>query len=111
MDIGITEREFWDMTFAEVERAVISFNRVRERESKDKATFDYILADLIGRSVARAYHSSNKIPPISEVYPTLFNKEEEQQKIQDKKIELSALRFKQFAQSHNQKFKGGGAKQ
>lgn len=99
------------MTFAEVERAFASYQRMKEKKDREKASFDYILADLIGRSIARVYNSANKVPPISEVYPSLFNKEEEEQKIQNHKDDLSALRFKLFAQSYNQKFKGGGAKE
>lgn len=44
------------------------------------------------------------MPDISEVFPTLFDSEEAKQRKQEKKAELSALRFKQFAQSFNQKF-------
>lgn len=64
----------------------------------------YALADLIGRSVARLYNSSNTMPDISEVYPTLFDSEEIKQQKQEKQAELSALRFKLFADSFNKKF-------
>lgn len=77
---------------------------MEKEQHQVKATFDYALADLIGRSVARIYNSSNKMPDISEVFPTLFDSEEVKQKKQEKQVELSALRFKQFAQSFNQKF-------
>lgn len=92
------------MTLAELERAFDSKRRVIKEQAQEKATFDYILADLIGKSVARLYSSSNNIPDIAEVYPTLFDSEEIKQKKQEQKMELSALRFKQFAASHNRKF-------
>ena len=92
------------MTLAEIRRAIESKKRVMKREEQEKASFDYILADLIGKSVARIYSSSNKFPDISEVYPTLFDKQKIQEEKQDIKAELSALRFKQFAQAYNQKF-------
>lgn len=103
--MGIAEKDFWDMTIAEINRAIKSKIRMTKIEDEKRASFDYILADLIGRSVSRVYHSSNKMPSISEAYPSLFTKEEEEKAIQKKKIELSALRFKQFAQSYNTKFK------
>lgn len=98
------------MTLAELERAIASKKRNQLRDSQEKASFDYILADLIGRSVARIYNSSNHIPDISEVYPTLFNSAEIQEKKAERKAELSAIRFKQFAQSFNNRFKEEEAK-
>lgn len=74
-------------------------------EAQERATYDYILADLIGYSVARVYNSSNKIPTIAEVYPSLFDSSELQESRKAKQAELSALRFKQFADSYNQRFK------
>lgn len=81
------------------------------REAREKASADYILAELIGRSVARIYNSSNKMPEISEVYPNLFSSAEVEEKKKAKKAELSALRFKQFANTYNKKFQGGGKSQ
>ena len=92
------------MTIAELDRLIESKKRIQKREQQDKASFDYILADLIGRSVARLYSSSARIPEISAAYPTLFDSEEIQEKKQEKKNKLSALRFKQFAQAYNKKF-------
>ena len=104
LDWGIPEAQFWDSTLAELTRLIDSKKRIQKREYQDKAHFDYVMADLIGRSFARIYSSSNKLPDIAEVYPTLFDVEEVQMKRQEKKDELSVLRFKQFAQSFNKKF-------
>lgn len=92
------------MTFGEVFRAVESYNRTKRQEQQERAFFDYVLADLIGRSVARTQHSSNKLPEISEAYPSLFNNDEFQEQRKQKQAELSALRFKQFANSYNKRF-------
>lgn len=105
MDLGIAERDFWEMTIGEVIRAAESKTRVMKRENENRASYDYILADLIGRSVSRIYSSSSKMPTLSEAYPYLFTKEEEIEMVQEKKAELSALRFKQFANSYNTKYK------
>ena len=93
------------MTLAEIGRAIQSKQRQIEMQDKRQAIFDHTLADLVGRSVARIYSSSNKFPSLSEAYPSLFNKEDEEEIIQKKKDELSALRFKQFAQSYNKKLR------
>ena len=75
-------------------------------EQQKQASFNYILADLIGRSISRLYNSSNKMPTIAEVYPTLFYNEQIEQAAQQRKTDLSVLRLKQFAQFHNSKIKG-----
>jgi hypothetical protein len=96
------------MTLAEVNRAIESKQRVQKREQQEKASFDYILADLIGRSVARVYSSSNKLPAIEEVYTSIFDTKEISEKKEAKNAEISALRFKQFAQAYNKKFEEVG---
>ncbi|MBR2492459.1 MAG: hypothetical protein IKB64_03180 [Paludibacteraceae bacterium] len=93
------------MTIAELERLLRSKNRVRKRELQEKATLDYTLADLIGKSVSRIYNANNTMPEIEEVYPTLFDSKELQIKRQEKQAELSAIRFKLFADSFNKSFK------
>ena len=102
----MSEETFWNLTIAELVRAIESKKRQQKVEAQQQAVFDYILADTIGRSVARIHSASNRMPQLHEVYPSLFDSEEAEQKRQQKKDELSALRFKQFAMSFNSKFKG-----
>lgn len=92
------------MTIAELERLFTSKKRVLHSQEKEKAIYDYILADMIGRSVARTQSSQNKMPDISEAYPWLFDSQEIEEAKQKKKDELSAIRFKLFVKSHNKKF-------
>ena len=103
--MGISEHDFWNMTLAELERQIDSIKRKRKEQAQEKASFDYILADLIGRSVARIHSSANHLPDIAEIYPTLFDTKVIENKKQEKKAELSVLRFKQFATSYNKRFK------
>ena len=117
LDYGISENDFWNMTLSELTRAINSKKRIDKARLQEKANFDYILANLIGKSISRIYSSSNKMPDISEVYPTLFDSKEFyytfqifvskeiEEKKQENKNKLSALRFKQFADSFNSKFK------
>lgn len=93
------------MTIAEIERAVESKKRVMVLEARERASADYTLADLIGLSVSRIYSSSQKMPDIGEVYPSLFDTEEIEERKRELKAEASAIRFKQFATSFNKKFK------
>ena len=89
LDYGITEYDFWNMTIVEIERAINSKRRVKKIEAQEKASFDYTLADLIGKSVSRIYNSSNKIPEINEVYPSLFASQEVEEQRAAKRDELS----------------------
>ena len=98
------------MTLAEVIRAVESYNRRYKAREREQAAFDYILADAIGKSVSRIYSSSAKMPKLYELYPALFESEDLKAQEQAKRDELSVLRFKQFAQAHNTKFKGAAIK-
>lgn len=104
--MGIAESDYWEMTIAELTRAMRSKNRIVKQQAQERATFDYILADLIGRSIGRIYSSSAKLPVIADAYPSLFDSEEIEEKKAAKRVELSALRFKQFADTFNAKYKG-----
>lgn len=108
LDLGISEFDFWDMTLAELERLFNSKKRMQKERAQEKAYFDYTLANLIGISVARAFNKSNEMPPIEEAYPSLFDAEKIQEQKQQKQDELSAIRFKQFADAFNKKFEKGG---
>lgn len=93
------------MTIAELERALASAVRVEKRRAQEKAYFDYQLADTIGRSMARLYSKNAQLPDIAEIYPQLFDSKEIEEHKSIRKGELSAARFKQFAQTYNTKYK------
>ena len=101
--MGISEHDFWNMTLAEFDRAIESKRRVEKMRAQQQASLDYILADLIGRSIGRIYSSNTKLPELAEAYPSLFDTKEIEEHKQQKRNELSALRFKQFANFHNNK--------
>ena len=107
LDCDIKELEFWEMTPGEVIRAIQSKNRVNKVEAQERATYDYLLASLIVKGVSITLGSKDKFPPIEEVYTGVFDElvEKRKAKIEQQKTNLSALRFKQFAQSYNSKFK------
>lgn len=105
LDWGLTEEEFWSMTFDELERWRSSRQRQEKLKAKEKATFDYTLALLIGRAF-RGADDEHPFPDLYEIYPNLFLEERQKQlKEQEaQNAQISAIRFIQFAESFNQNF-------
>lgn len=98
------------MTPAEVVRSIESKNRIVRIEAQEKATHNYILAELIVKGFSIVMSGKGTFPKVEEVYPGIFDEliESEQEKIQKQKDELSTLRFMQFAHSFNQRHKDKG---
>ena len=92
------------MTLAEVERYFKSRARVIKAQERKQASFDYILADLIGKSVGRVFNKANKMPFIYEVYPNLFDEEEIKKTKAQRDRERFIAGLQQFAQSYNKDF-------
>ena len=107
LDYGMSEQVFWESTIAEIERFTKSKARCVKREAKEKAIYVYNLAQLIGCSFSKTISSEAKFPTIEEAFPTLF--EEKKPKVTtEKQVDISALRFIQFAKQFNSKYEGGG---
>lgn len=100
------------MTIAEVNRAIEAFNKRQRKRAQEQASYDFILAQVLSKNISVILSGKGTAPTLQEAYPDLFTDviEEQEKKIADKRAELSALRFKQFALSHNSRFNGGGAK-
>lgn len=100
LDIGVPEREFWDMTLGEIGRVIESHNRREQQRMKERAAWDYRLAELIGSSVSRLF--GGKYPPIQDAYPGLFEAADRRQDWRVAKERLLA-----YATQHNKKRKEG----
>lgn len=106
LDYGISEFDFWNMTLREIENSINSKQRVRKMEAQERATYDYIHSTLIIKGVGIALGSKEDFPTVEQAYPGIFEDlvEKKHDELQQKKDELSALRFRQFAQSYNKRF-------
>lgn len=96
--LGIKEFDFWEMTMAEVQRELEAIQFRKEIPNKDKAYFDYMQAQLIAIGIGCSINGG-EFPKIQEVYSSLFVVNEEA--LQAEKDEISAIRFRQFAELHN----------
>ena len=94
------------MTIAEVMR----FEEGAMWRMKQKAQFDYILANLIGISCARIMSKDVKYPAFNEAYN--FNDNEHQEEEENEQIAQDIAtqninRFLEFAMRHNARMKEG----
>ena len=108
LDYGCSEEDFWDMTMGEYSRFVQSKRRIQRLKMQERAVMDWQLADLVYRSIVRLYSSSAKMPECSDYYSALFDEQQKkvvEERKKEQKNELSVLRFKQFAESYNKRFK------
>lgn len=94
------------MTPGEISRAIESKNRLIKLETQEKASYDYIQATLIIKGISICLGDKSAFPTIQDAYPGVFDElvEKHEDKLQEQKTELSTLRFKQFAQSYNERF-------
>jgi hypothetical protein len=94
------------MTIREIDNAIKSKLRVRKIEAQEKASYDYIQATLIVKGVGIALGSKQEFPTLEQTYPGIFEDliEKRRDELQEKRDELSALRFRQFAQSYNKNY-------
>lgn len=93
------------MTVGEISRAIESKRRVMRIEAQERASYDYILGTLIVKGVSITLGSKESFPTLQEAYPGVFDEAKVEDKKAEKRMELSALRFRQFAQSYNSKYK------
>ena len=107
LDLGLTEREFWTMTLAELTRFFASKRRQALTRQKERAAFDYKQAVLIGRCFAATQSRKNKVPSLKEWYAELFQDEQTQEDAEQKQAELYAARFRAFMTAYETNRKKG----
>ena len=92
------------MTIGEYVRAIEAKSRIDKRRLQERAVMDYLLADLVGISVARSQSSSVKMPDVRKHYSFLFDEDDRQAALEEeqrKRDEISSINFKLFANSFN----------
>lgn len=91
------------MTVGEIER----YAEGAVWRMKSRAQFDYMLADLIGISMARILGDGVKYPKIEEVYPSLFNDDIKAEDDVEDRTEASVNNFMEFALQLNARKREG----
>lgn len=98
----MSEKDFWKMTLGEIDRYLEAYNRREMKRLKEKAVFDYRLAELVGISAGRYFAKSFSYPELYTVYPSLFSKEEIEEERRKNREEKSINRLIEFVNKHNE---------
>ena len=99
---------FWEFSIAQIGSYFKKYVEHEKQKITREATFNYILADLIGSSVGRLISKKSKFPEIHKVYPSLFEEEIVKDAVEEAKqrakTEASIARMYKFAHAHNRKW-------
>lgn len=91
------------MTLAEIDRKCESYKRVQKAKAKERAIFDHTLAMLVGRAMNAS--EQYPYPSLYDSYPSIFEEDikRAEEEYSARQAKLAAIRFRQFAESHNRK--------
>ena len=81
--IGLSRQEFYNSTLKEVTQYVEAYKKQQQNKLEQQAYFDWMLANLIGNSVARLMSKDAKFPKLEEAYPFVKDSKP-QQPVDDK---------------------------
>ena len=80
VELGIASTDYWGMTFNEIMLQCQAFKSIREREIKEKASFDYNLV----QGMMFAFNDPKNMPKAEKLYPMLS---EEKEDVETKQVE------------------------
>lgn len=110
--MGYSPSLFWDSAIGEIYDLMESYNRrqkikqeEKEAELKANIILNSVLARQIGEYVACLFSEDSKITPVYELFPNLFDKEEEDKKKIEHDMALYTAKMKEFAFRHNSRLK------
>jgi hypothetical protein len=81
--IGLSRQEFFNSTLKEITQFVDAYKKQQQNKLEEQAYFDWMLANLIGSSVARLMSKDAKFPKLEEAYPFVKDNKP-QQPVDDK---------------------------
>lgn len=114
LDIGISPSDFWNYSIGEIYDLLESYNRKMQIETekeeadlKIKIILNSTLARWIGENVACLLDKNAKVTTISEVFPSLFQSEEESVEESKVDMELYKAKMDDYMFRHNSRMKKG----
>lgn len=108
LQVGISYKDFWDLSFAEYRLIVDAYNTKQLESQKNTIAYNYLLARDISYFVGLAMSGNiKKIPKLEELYPDVYLQKEEQEEQKDlvkHSEKLYAALMDEFVFMNNQKF-------
>lgn len=99
------------MSIGEVSRRVASYNRVKIDNMKEKASFDYLLANTIASLMGHVLGDKGEPPKIEDIYPTLFKEQKTEEEQVQETAKKDITKVLAFAAQFNKRFEGGQSKE
>jgi len=96
------------MTIGELQLVVDSYKVRKDNEAKEKVALNYNLATFISSFVVRQMNG-DQIPPLTELYPDMFESEV-QEDLEKQRTEYLKAQLMEFTIGHNSRTNKGGNK-
>lgn len=77
LELGISAKEYWEMSINEIIDTMDSLQRQRRRKEKQRIMDNFILAEMLTANLATLISGKGDIKRPWEYYPELFEKEQE----------------------------------
>lgn len=111
LDCGMTSREFWNASLAEIMDVMDSYSCREERRLKERLSGLHFLAKDIAQSVGLVFggKEGDRVPELWDYFPDLFERERESAETIQRQQELAVYKaqMSDFAYRHNYAQTGG----
>lgn len=104
--IGVTEKEFWNMSYGEAIRTIEAYNKREKYNNQRQASNIYILSQLIADNIAPMLSKDHKPREYMEIFGHLYDAEEVKKQDEEKElkeVQLQSAKFKMFAEMQNRR--------
>ena len=101
LQCGINILDYWFLTYGEIVDTVKAFREVDRLRIREVATFNYSLATLISKGIARVLDGKSDYPSLKGAYPGIFTDIDETPVQQN--AEIMKERFMKYAEANNKK--------
>lgn len=98
---GVSIKEYWHLTIAEIKLVLNNYKELEEQRAKELAATIYNQATMTASFIG-AMMSGKSIPSISDLYPSIFKKEDlVDEEIDKRQLEIMKARLIEFTMNHN----------
>ena len=111
LDTGRSPDSFWNLSVSEVIDCLESHGRMNRKKAQEQEDIVTVLAAMLynqaeqtATMIGSIFTNEVKVLPLSDYYPTLFDRPEIQERKQNAELSQYIADMKVFAERHNQRF-------